>query len=67
MMTQSTGTNPELLSDWLSAVNSHLALRRTAVRSTPRPKRNRERERARREARQLFAMYYQEIALARAA
>ena len=37
---------------------------RREVRAAPRPKRNRERERARREARQLFAQYYADQAIA---
>jgi hypothetical protein len=51
------------LHSWLDAVNDHLTVRRSEMRSIPRPKRNRERERARREARQLFAQYYQEHAI----
>ncbi|MEQ8572254.1 MAG: hypothetical protein RMA76_45455 [Deltaproteobacteria bacterium] len=59
-----TATNSNTLDSWLKAVNSHLAVRRLETQATPRPKRNRERERARREARQLFAQYYQERAIA---
>jgi hypothetical protein len=44
-------------------VSSELSIRRIEARSTPRPKRNRERERARREARQLFVEYYADRAL----
>jgi len=51
------------LHSWLDGVKDHLTVRRSEMRSIPRPKRNRERERARREARQLFAQYYQENAL----
>lgn len=51
------------LNNWLRAVNDHLAVRRMEQRAMPRPKRNRDRERARREARQLFAQYYAERAL----
>ncbi len=64
MMTQTTTANPNsTLNSWLKAVNTHLAVRRIETKATPRPKRNRERERARREARQLFAQYYQERAI----
>lgn len=63
MTTTATHTNPTL-DNWLQAVNNHLAVRRIETSATPRPKRNRERERARREARQLFAQYYQERAIA---
>lgn len=59
-----TATNTNTLDNWLKAVNSHLAVRRLESQTAPRPKRNRERERARREARQLFAQYYQERAIA---
>jgi hypothetical protein len=51
------------LTHWLDAVNDHLTVRRTENRTIPRPKRNRERERARREARQLFVQYYTEKAV----
>ena len=59
-------TGPEkkkTLNHWLDAVTDHLTVRRMEQRAIPRPKRNRERERARREARQLFAQYYQENAI----
>lgn len=65
MMTTATESNPNpTLDNWLKAVSSHLAVRRMEQHAAPRPKRNRERERARREARQLFAQYYQERAIA---
>lgn len=51
------------LSSWLTTVHSHLEQRRVERSSMPRPKRNRERERARREARQLFREFYAERAL----
>jgi hypothetical protein len=57
-----TGRKPSL-STWLDAVSDHLTVRRMEQRNLPRPKRNRDRERARREARQLFAQYYQKRAL----
>ncbi len=56
-------TGPEkqiVLKSWLDEVKDHLTVRRLESRTVPRPKRNRERERARREARQLFAQYYSE-------
>jgi hypothetical protein len=53
-----------LLHTWLKGVSLEMAVRRDESRAMPRPKRNRERERARREARQLFAAYYQECAIA---
>jgi hypothetical protein len=53
----------QTLSTWLKSVNNHLEVRRTEQRAVPRPKRNRERERARREARQLFVQYYAEHAI----
>lgn len=56
-------TDPQTLSSWLNVVNDHLDRRRVDRSSTPRPKRNRDRERARREARQLFRDYYAELAL----
>jgi hypothetical protein len=65
----STQTTPrtldknEVLDAWLSAVSSHLAVRRVEGRGQARPKRNRERERARREARLLFAEYYRDLAV----
>jgi hypothetical protein len=57
-----TGRKPNLRT-WLEAVNDHLTVRKMEMRTIPRPKRNRDRERARREARQLFAQYYAERAL----
>jgi hypothetical protein len=51
------------LQGWLTGVSGELAVRREESRALPRPKRNRERERARREARQLFAAYYAERAI----
>ncbi len=56
-------TEPTTLHTWLRGVSSELSIRRIEARSTPRPKRNRERERARREARQLFVEYYADRAL----
>ncbi len=56
-------TDPQTLSSWLNVVNDHLDRRRVDRSATPRPKRNRDRERARREARQLFRDYYAELAL----
>ena len=55
MMTRTTPT--PTLSKWLNAVSTHLDARRTERRAAPKPQRNRERERARREARQLFREY----------
>lgn len=52
------------LHGWLKTVSTELSIRRIEARATPRPKRNREREKARREARQLFQSYYQEVAVA---
>jgi hypothetical protein len=51
------------LHGWLKTISVELAVRRDESRALPRPKRNRERERARREARQLFANYYAERAI----
>lgn len=51
------------LNTWLQTVHKHLEFRRTERLTAPRPSRNRERERARREARQLFLEYYRETAL----
>jgi hypothetical protein len=51
------------LQSWLQSVSSELEVRRIETRALPRPKRNREREKARREARQLFAAYYAEQAI----
>jgi hypothetical protein len=53
----------DTLHGWLQTVSNELSIRRIEARSTPRPKRNREREKARREARQLFQSYYQEVAV----
>jgi hypothetical protein len=54
---------PTTLNGWLKTVSTELSIRRIEARATPRPKRNREREKARREARQLFASYYAERAV----
>ena len=51
------------LHGWLRTVSNELSIRRIEARATPRPKRNREREKARREARQLFQSYYAEVAV----
>ena len=64
--TQLTANKTDVLDAWFQAVNSHLAVRRLETRNLPRPKRNRERERARRQARQLFAEYYRDLAVASA-
>lgn len=56
-------TEPTTLHTWLKGVSSELSIRRIEARATPRPKRNREREKARREARQLFAEFYAERAI----
>lgn len=56
-------TDIRLLDTWLDSVNAHLSIRRLHARATPGPRRNRERERARREARQLFAEYYADLAV----
>ncbi len=53
----------EILDAWLTAVSSHLAVRRRDFGRVDKKKRNRERERARREARLLFAEYHQDLAL----
>lgn len=63
MMNTANTQKPDLLTSWLKDLNVELAVRREESRALPRPKRNRERERARREARQLFASYYAEQAL----
>lgn len=63
MLTRNTTTDTKSLSSWLNVVNDHLDRRRVDRASVPRPKRNRDRERARREARQLFRDYYAELAL----
>ena len=62
MMNLETPTRPVLRS-WLQNVHQHLEVRRSERQAAPRPKRNRDRERARREARQLFVQYYQETAM----
>jgi hypothetical protein len=49
---------PKHLNKWLDTVHAHIERRRVERTALPRPKRNRERERARREARQLFRDYY---------
>lgn len=51
------------LSTWLSAVSQHLEVRRAELRTLPKPARNREREKARRQARQLFAEYERDCAI----
>lgn len=51
------------LHTWLRTVHSFIGQRRVDRGALPRPKRNRERERARREARQLFREYYAELAV----
>lgn len=51
------------LTTWLQAVNGQLQARRIETQSLTRPKRNRERERARREARILFSQFYAEQAM----
>lgn len=58
-------SNPssEVLNSWLSAVSSHLAVRRHESRDGL-SQRNRERERARRQARKLFQEYYRTLAIA---
>jgi hypothetical protein len=48
---------------WLGAVNAHLSVRRLHAAAMPKPRRNREREKARRQARQLFAEYYADRAI----
>jgi hypothetical protein len=57
----------DTLHGWLKTVSTELTVRRIEQRATPRPKRNREREKARREARQLFNAYYAERAVEYAA
>lgn len=65
MMSNSATPNKAVVLDaWLDAVSSHLAVRKLEARCATRVARNRDRERARREARQLFADYYREIAIA---
>lgn len=56
-------TDPKTLHSWLSVVNDHLDRRRVDRSTVARPKRNRDRERARREARALFRDYYTELGL----
>ncbi|MBI4817346.1 MAG: hypothetical protein HY791_13870 [Deltaproteobacteria bacterium] len=51
------------LDSWLRAVNTHIEKRKVERQALPRQPRNRDRERARREARQLFREYEQELAL----
>lgn len=62
-MQQTASISKTTLSSWLQAVNSHLEVRREEVRAQPSPKRNRAREKARREARQLFAQYHAHLAI----
>lgn len=62
MMTPSM--TPTLLSSWLETVSAHIQMRRFETRTPVRASRNRERERARREARQLFATYHADRAMA---
>lgn len=45
---------------WLRAVRADLEVRRRELAGVPRPPRNRAREKARREARQLFRAYYED-------
>ncbi len=54
MRTQNTTAGNLNLNSWLSSVSNQLDGFRQQRRATPRPKRNRARERARREARQMF-------------
>ena len=49
--------SPTSLRSWLSNINGEIAAIRRHRLAAPRPKRNRARERARREARQLFREY----------
>lgn len=60
LATSSTTSTDATLDAWLSAVTAHLAERRHELRS--RPSGARERQRARREARRLFAEYRDRIA-----
>gem|GEM_PF-3273881 len=48
---------PSSLNSWLTNINGEIASIRRHRLAAPRPKRNRARERARREARQLFREY----------
>ncbi|MGF1509425.1 MAG: hypothetical protein ACFB9M_07980 [Myxococcota bacterium] len=57
------GTQKQFFNSWLDAVNTHLSVRRMEVAQSPKPSRNREREKARRQARQLFAEYYADRAI----
>lgn len=61
MMNHQRSDSKVNLNGWLSQVHSHLEQRRAERTTLPRPKRNRERERARREARQLFLDYYADL------
>lgn len=63
--TDSVETLEHALSDWLTEVNQELRIRRSSQRPTPHH-RNRARERARREAYQLFMEFYADRALAHA-
>ena len=63
MTSQEPTPSTEVLSAWLKAVSSHLAVRRFESREGV-PCRNRERERARRQARKLFRDYDRTLALA---
>ncbi|MEM1025557.1 MAG: hypothetical protein AAGD10_15945 [Myxococcota bacterium] len=51
------------IDNWLDAISNHITVRRQTLQDRPRPKRNREREKARRQARQLFAEYYADLAV----
>jgi hypothetical protein len=59
LQTEKTDT----LKSWLSQVNGQLQVRRVETQGVSRPKRNRDRERARREARALFSEFYAEMAI----
>lgn len=63
MRTQHTTAGNLNLNSWLESVSNQLDNCRAERRSMPRPKRNRARERARREARQMFRDYELSIAL----
>jgi hypothetical protein len=56
-MMSTHSANNTSLSGWLQQVSEHLDQRRVDKQGETRPKRNRARERARREARQLFREY----------
>ncbi len=58
-----TNHAPRFIDSWLDAVSNHISVRRQTLQDRPRPKRNREREKARRQARQLFAEYYADLAV----